>query len=129
MAGATIIMKQIFNKITNKFEYHHESTADELLKKDKCTILKDSDTLDVLILHDCHIAFKKYRANDKITLSVVEAHKWQDHGYCKIISKAKQVDNKLEKVDVETKEDLSEVDNENPVTKQPVKKVIKRKAK
>lgn len=105
MAGATIIMKQVFNKITNKFEMMHHTTANELVKKDKATILADDATLECLVLQDCHIAFRKHRAGEMITLSVVESHKWQDHGYVKIQSKKKPLENKLEKVETETKEE------------------------
>lgn len=98
--------KQIFNKISGKFEYQHISTAEALAKKGKADILKDDASLEVLVARDCHIANKHRKAGDKLTLAVVDAHKWADHGYVKIQGKPKVADkedktdlnNKLEKV-------------------------------
>lgn len=106
-------MKQVFNKITEKFEMMHHSTADILKEKGKVEILADDSQLKVLILKDVQINGFRCIANTEKMLSVVDAHKWADHGYVKILGKEK-VENKLdktqpvEKVILEAKEMKSE---------------------
>lgn len=98
-------MKQVFNKITNKFEFMQESTATELLKKDKIIMLKDNDTVEVVITKDVHIDNKRYREGTKASLLVVTAHKWAGFGYLKILKKTEKViiENKLEKKNTKNK--------------------------
>src|SRR5574343_19387 len=97
-------MKQVFNKITGKYEFMHPSTVDALLIKDKVIVLEDNATEKVLILKDVHIDKFRFRQGTEVNILTVDAHKWQDHGFVKIIKKSKELDNKIEKQELLNKE-------------------------
>lgn len=101
-------MKQVFNKITEKFEMMQPCTAAELERKGKCDILADDARLKVLVLSDIQIDHARYRKGTECEMSVVDAHKWRDHGYVKILGKPEKLENKLEKVAPETKTEVPE---------------------
>jgi len=90
-------MKQVYNKITGKYEMMPKSTVDALLTVDKVTVFEDNATKEVVVIKDCEINYKRYRINDVAILSVVEAHRWQSLGCCRI-NEVKQLDNKIEKI-------------------------------
>jgi len=96
-------MKQVYNKITGKYELMPISTANALLTVDKVTILKDDEKLKVIILKEFEYNGIRYHCNNEINMLVVEAHRWQLAGYCKIIEDKKPLPNKIEKITVEKK--------------------------
>jgi hypothetical protein len=96
-------MKQVFNKITEKFEMMQPCTAAELERKGKCDILADDAQNRCLVIREIEINGKKYRRDQEVNLSVVDAHKWEDHGYIKILGKPEKVEIKIEKVATENK--------------------------